>query len=94
MSVLFILTIVFAGLFLVSLIAAWVFDEAWIALVGLIFVMAALFLWGAGNAENKAKYDQETINICESHGGVVTKDNHCFKDNKPIEFEPGIWQRN
>lgn len=29
--------------------------------------------------------------LCTSKGGVVSE-GMCFRDNRPIEFEPGVWK--
>jgi hypothetical protein len=93
MSVLFILTISAGSLFLIGLTVGIIIDEPHLVgaaitcgFIGAIFLLCAF-------TEKQSNYDHETIQICQDLGGVVTKDNHCFKEGKPIEFEPGVWQR-
>lgn len=94
MSVFFILAIIFVAIFLVALIIGLAIDEPGVAAFGLVFLVIGALCAVGGAAESESKFNQETVKICEQRGGVVTKDNHCFKNDKPIEFEPGVWQRN
>lgn len=96
MNALFILAIIFGGLAVAGLIVGatcgyrWQFPAVMTAIASM-FIGFIMFGCGAGLEEDK--YDTETVRICTDLGGVTTVDGHCFKDNKPIEFSPGVWKR-
>lgn len=83
----------------VMIVSVWVLASAYenftinMSFVGLA-VGAVLFFSGIVVAiQDSEAYAEETEKICTEKGGVVTKDNLCIVDNKPVEFEPGVWQR-
>ena len=59
----------------------------------IVCTIATIFLGAAIATVAQDNYSEETNRICQERGGVVTKDNHCFVDNHPVEFSPGVWQR-
>lgn len=71
----------------------WVKDSAVWGIVCGCFVFAAIILGMVTGVVAQDNYNEETNRICAEKGGVVTKDNHCFVDNKPVEFSPDVWQR-
>jgi hypothetical protein len=94
MSVLFILAII-AGVFAVgSLIAAACYENGGLAGAGLALAFLGVVLWGVGATMDQDRFNEETVRICDSKGGTVSKDNHCFVDGTPVQFSPGVWQRN
>jgi hypothetical protein len=56
--------------------------------------IAALITWGAVTDARHDQYDRETQQICDDKGGILSKkDGLCYVNNKPVEFEPGVWKR-
>lgn len=101
MNVFFILAIVLASIGIAALLSMWIIDEynlpEWLILVINISAIAGCILGVVlalvGLVVSQINYDEETVQICQNKGGVVTKDNHCFKDGHPIEFSKGVWMR-
>ncbi len=99
MTVLVILAILFGVLAIGSFITAFAVPSyptwRWQAAitVGALSVFIAIILGGAITTVAQDNYNYETVHICSEKGGVVSKDNHCFVDDKPVEFAPGVWQR-
>jgi len=98
-TVLVILAILFVVLAIGSFITAfalpsyptWRWQTA--VTIGVLSVFTAVILGAAITTVAQDNYNYETVHICSEKGGVVSKDNHCFVNNKPVEFQPGVWQR-
>jgi hypothetical protein len=63
---------------------------------GVVGIVTGLIICGFGigsaiSSENE--YDKDTVELCSSKHGIVSRDGHCFVNNKPVEFTPGIWER-
>lgn len=94
MSILGILAIIALVLAVAALVVGWVLDNAIVAFIALPLVLAAAILGASADQVSQDHFNEETVRICNEKGGVVSKDNHCFVNGKPVEFSPGIWQRN
>jgi hypothetical protein len=77
----------------ITLVDSFDGTEALMGFISLVFGIG-LFIGGlAGGANYSAKYDEETVRLCDKQNGIVSQDGHCFVDNKPVEFSPGVWER-
>jgi hypothetical protein len=94
-----IIFIVSASLFVLSLVGIILLPEyprdySFGAVVTAIVLGIVTFILGLSWVNvAQDNYNEETNRICTEQGGVVTKDNQCFRDNHPIEFSPGVWRR-
>lgn len=94
MNILFIIAIVLAACAVIFWLLAWRKDSPSSAMVGLGCALSALLLWAGGATINQDRFNEESVRICDSKGGTVSKDNHCMVNGTPAEFAPGVWQRN
>jgi hypothetical protein len=97
MIALFLIMIIVGAFLLVVGIAtmAGAYDgvEAFMGFIGLVLGFG-LFIGGlSGGAADASRYNEETVRLCDKKDGVVSQDGHCFVDNKPVEFTPGVWER-
>lgn len=80
-----------------GLIIAGIFSWSWgdwpAALAcGALIGMLVFFLGGIvylGIEDDSVRQRKEEL--CRQQGGVVSSE-LCFRDNRPIEFEPGVWK--
>jgi len=93
MHILFILAIIAGAIGIAGFAVAIVKNWPMVAACATPFIVTGALLTAAGATVVTDNYNEETNRICAEKGGVVTKDNHCFVDGKPVEFEPGVWQR-
>ena len=64
--------------------------------VGLTVALTGATLFIAGVAQDIKRvnaYNEETVRICSAKDGVVSEDDLCIVNNKPVEFMPGVWRR-
>jgi hypothetical protein len=94
MNIFFIIGIILGITALVSFICAkWMNFDICLGIGVLCIVVGVMFCAG-GASVNQDRFNDESVKICDSKGGTVSKDNHCMVNGKPVEFSPGIWQRN
>jgi uncharacterized membrane protein HdeD (DUF308 family) len=97
MVAVFIIMVILGGIVLICglLALADAFDgpEVFGSIVAMVIGLGLLIAGTAGGINKANEYDQETVRICSAKHGVVSKDNHCFVDGKPVEFIPGVWER-
>jgi hypothetical protein len=94
MSIFFIISISLVVLGALLCFISWRYDSVIAFAFAGFCAIGALILVGVGATVDQGNYNHETVRICTEKGGVVSKDNHCFVNGKPVEFSPGVWQRN